>query len=1001
MRVSARIAFGLMSLFLTAHALGVPGLDYSVNDVPAGGFVENMALDAFGNLYTTGTTTPYTGVFLSKYDPAGKLLWQRTYASRVANGISRVVVPTQTGGDVYIAGAIDPNGTQTNTNGFIAKYDSSGNLQWDFIFNGIANGNDQIVDMVVDPNDQPYAVGFTNNGPGQGLNVLVLKLTSGGAATWEKSADINSNGLGTSNDIGTSIRFDQSGDIVVAGTTDYVDFATKTDHTHTFAGKYAPSGALLGSTLFQQGAQDVCTGLAIGPDNTIFLEAQSVGAVSADCIAKYDSSFSQQWVETLSNGQFDVPDGIAVDPASGDSAICGYSLIGGKVFATGALYAPDGTLIRNLGQVVANDRTDAIARVAFGSDGTLYMSARGGSGNGHFVRNTLYAPNGTLNWTQDLATGDPFLSTLTLGPSGDFYVGGQATGGRPAWFARYRQLQANADGPYTTPANQTLSVTAAQGVLANDLYVTADVTLSVATQPKNGSLSLAQDGSFTYIPNSNFTGPDSFTYVESKPGVSASANVNLQVQAQLSSLTFLPATLAGGNNTAGTITLTGQATAASGAYTIGLSYDSTALSGPGTVIVPVGSSTAGFTVSTQAVTATTPHTVTATFQGASINGSFTLTPVALASISVQPNPTPGGTTAAGTVSLNGPAPAPIVVNLASTLKDAKLSAGSTTIATGASSAQFSISTSAVGAVESGQISANYNGVTVQIPFAISPPYLVSFHLSTTAIPSGAAVTGQVTLSTPVPTAGITVSLLYGTGLTGPASVLVGASGAATFPVHAATVSSQVSTSVIAKLGTASLRANASIVPYVLTSLSFSPKSIYGTYGSTGKIQLNQPAPAGGLTVSITGTATISVPVSVKIGVGASYSTFLAKTGQTSATITRSIVATLSGKSVAGTITLQPLPIASVTFTSNKVLAGDTDSGSVNLGIKVGPYSTAFIYLTSSNPSVASVPSGVYVAPGAISQGFVLTAHAVETVTNVTITAHFGTLSKSTVVAVYP
>jgi predicted extracellular nuclease len=67
---------------------------------------------------------------------------------------------------------------------------------------------------------------------------------------------------------------------------------------------------------------------------------------------------------------------------------------------------------------------------------------------------------------------------------------------------------------YSTYLNQTLTVSAANGVLANDsddnIY---DKIIAVnITQPSNGTLLLNLDGSFTYIPNQGFSGVDTFEY---------------------------------------------------------------------------------------------------------------------------------------------------------------------------------------------------------------------------------------------------------------------------------------------------------------------------------------------------------------------------------------------------------------------------------------------------------------------------------------------------------
>jgi len=68
------------------------------------------------------------------------------------------------------------------------------------------------------------------------------------------------------------------------------------------------------------------------------------------------------------------------------------------------------------------------------------------------------------------------------------------------------------DDTYATPINTTLTVDA-PGVLANDSDPDGDSLMAIVEQePLNGTLTLNQDGSFIYIPNTDFQGQDTFTY---------------------------------------------------------------------------------------------------------------------------------------------------------------------------------------------------------------------------------------------------------------------------------------------------------------------------------------------------------------------------------------------------------------------------------------------------------------------------------------------------------
>ena len=84
-----------------------------------------------------------------------------------------------------------------------------------------------------------------------------------------------------------------------------------------------------------------------------------------------------------------------------------------------------------------------------------------------------------------------------------------------------------------------LVVTAANGVLANDIDVDGDA-LSVVTGPtgdfttaQGGTIHFNADGSYIYTPPANFNGPDSVSYVvQDAHGATATATLNITVNAQ-------------------------------------------------------------------------------------------------------------------------------------------------------------------------------------------------------------------------------------------------------------------------------------------------------------------------------------------------------------------------------------------------------------------------------------------------------------------------------------
>jgi hypothetical protein len=136
---------------------------------------------------------------------------------------------------------------------------------------------------------------------------------------------------------------------------------------------------------------------------------------------------------------------------------------------------------------------------------------------------------------------------------------------------------------------------------------------------------------------------------------------------------------------------------------------------------------------------------------------------ALSSVSVNPASVTGGQSATGTVSLTSAAPAGgVSVNLSSANSAASVPT-SASVAGGAATANFPVTTNTVTAITSGNISASYNGVTKSTTLTVNPAPPVTAALATlslkpTSVRGGDSAVGTVTLTAPAPTGGFQVNL---------------------------------------------------------------------------------------------------------------------------------------------------------------------------------------------------------------------------------------------------
>jgi hypothetical protein len=188
----------------------------------------------------------------------------------------------------------------------------------------------------------------------------------------------------------------------------------------------------------------------------------------------------------------------------------------------------------------------------------------------------------------------------------------------------------------------------------------------------------------------------------------------------------------GGTPSTGTVTL--SAPAPTGGISVALSSNNSSVTVPVSVSVTAGNATATFTVTTTAVTTSTTATITASYNGANMPASLTITPaLALSAVSLNPTSVTGGTPSTGTVTLSAPAPTGgISVALNSNNSSATVPA-SVSVTAGNATATFTVTTTAVTTSTAATITASYNGGSKTASLTITPVITVSLTPSKTAL----------------------------------------------------------------------------------------------------------------------------------------------------------------------------------------------------------------------------------------------------------------------------
>jgi len=224
----------------------------------------------------------------------------------------------------------------------------------------------------------------------------------------------------------------------------------------------------------------------------------------------------------------------------------------------------------------------------------------------------------------------------------------------------------------------------------------------------------------------------------------ATLTVNPAGPAALARVAMNPATVIYGANSTGTVTLTSAAPA--GGAVIALTATNTSgFTVPASVTVPVGATTAQFTVGTYWFPATT--TITATYNGVGKAAVLTSVDATVVGLTCNPNPVIAGNPTICTVTMNGIVPTDTPVSVLSDqpffLPD---SSGWVTVPAGAVSAAFSLTTTLVPDQIVAHISANALATaTVTAPLTINLTNRGrKWNLNNVVFKDGAKATGYFT-----------------------------------------------------------------------------------------------------------------------------------------------------------------------------------------------------------------------------------------------------------------
>ncbi len=467
-----------------------------------------------------------------------------------------------------------------------------------------------------------------------------------------------------------------------------------------------------------------------------------------------------------------------------------------------------------------------------------------------------------------------------------------------------------------------------------------------------------------------------------------------------SSLILKPSTVIGGTSSVATLTLNQPAPA--GGISISLRSSSVSASVPATVTIATGSNTATFNVRTVGLTNAESVTIKASAAGGSATAILTINPIAIISLAISQSPVVGGNQAQGTITLNGPAPAGgFDISLTSSDSAATVPL-SVAVAGGSTTDTFTINTVGVSSQTTSTISGSDGTNTATGNLTIYPANLTSLSISPTSVAGGSTAIGTVTLSGNAPPTGLQISLSSGNSVAQvPANLTVpSGSSSATFSITTSPAQSYTPVIITASQGTTNVKAQITVGPIGLSSITLSPSTVIGGNSSVGTATISGPAPNGGLTINLTSSnPSAVVPGAVIIPAGALSATFQTTTTGVSVSVVATITGTQSTNTQSAQLTISPASLVSNNVIPSMVIGGSNALGTVTLSGTAGPGGTVVGLGSSSNNAI--VATSVTVLSGQNSATYQISTLPVGSSTNSTLTATLGAVSQTATLAITP
>lgn len=259
------------------------GIGWNTSITASGNYggVGNNFVDSSGNFYFVTQDSGSTMLKVYKLSSTGSITWQKILTGTNSGNNALAV---DSAGNVIIA-TTSFNGT--NYDACLIKLSSAGALTWQVKL-ASASSYDYFEDLTIDSSDNIYVCGFmfinaTSN--------IIAKYNSSGTLQWQRK--ITGAGAGTP-PLYSVVVESAASNIYVSGR------ISDTSDSKWLIAKYSSSGTIQWQRSITGGASATGAGIAIDASNNVYsYGTASPGAVTGNYIIKYDSSGTIQWQKQI------------------------------------------------------------------------------------------------------------------------------------------------------------------------------------------------------------------------------------------------------------------------------------------------------------------------------------------------------------------------------------------------------------------------------------------------------------------------------------------------------------------------------------------------------------------------------------------------------------------------------------------------------------------------------------------------------------------------------